>query len=79
MTDTKIAIFKNRKIRKTIYKDEWWFVIADVIVALTDSSNPNQYLKNMRNRDEGFSELFSKGGVQIEPPLALPFTTYIDK
>jgi len=75
VSDTKIAIFRNKEIRKTIHNNEWWFVINDVISALTDSANPNQYLKNMRNRDESFSELFIQGGVQIEPPLALEFKT----
>ena len=64
---TKIAIFKGKEIRKTIYKNEWWFVIVDVIEALTDSANPKQYLKNMLNRDE---ELI-KGWVQIEHPLLI--------
>ena len=64
---TKIAIFKGKKIRKTIYNNEWWFVIVDVVEALTDSANPKQYLKNMLNRDE---ELF-KGWVQIEHPLLI--------
>src|SRR3989339_1018817 len=64
---TKIAIFRNRKIRKTIYKNEWWFVITDVITALTDSQNPKQYLKNMLNRDEELA----KGWVQIEHPLLI--------
>lgn len=72
---TKIAIFRQREIRKVIYKNEWWFVINDVIVALTDSSSPAQYLKNIRKRDEIFNELFTKGGGQIEPPLALTFQT----
>ncbi len=75
MENTKIAIFRKKEIRKTIYKNEWWFVIADVVVALTDSKNPNQYLKNMRNRDKSFSELFIRGGVQFEPPLTLEFKT----
>lgn len=64
---TKIAIFKGKQIRKTIFKNEWWFVITDVIVALTDSANPKQYLKNILNRD---LEL-SKGWVQIEYPLSI--------
>ena len=33
---TKIALFRRKEIRKTIYKNEWWFDINDVIVALTD-------------------------------------------
>ncbi|KKR81459.1 MAG: Prophage antirepressor [Candidatus Daviesbacteria bacterium GW2011_GWA1_41_61] len=64
---TKIAIFRNRKIRKTIYQNEWWFVITDVIAALTDSQNPKQYLKNMLNRDDELA----KGWVQIEHPLLI--------
>lgn len=67
MTDTKIAIFKNKKIRKTIHKDEWWFVIVDVIAALTDSVQPEGYIKDMRRRD---TEL-SKGWVQIATPLSV--------
>jgi len=64
---TKIAIFRNRRIRKTIYKNEWWFAITDVIAALTDSQNPKQYLKNMLNRDEELA----RGWVQIEHPLLI--------
>ena len=77
MTDEhdRIAVFRQKEIRRTFHKDEWWFVIVDVVVVLTDSSNPSQYLKNMRRRDAAFDELFVKGGVQIEPPLALDFQT----
>ncbi|OGD63066.1 phage antirepressor protein [Candidatus Berkelbacteria bacterium RIFCSPLOWO2_01_FULL_50_28] len=74
----KIAIFQKKEVRKVIHKNEWWFVINDIIVALTDSANPAQYLKNIRNRDIELNSLFEpveKGGVQIEPPLALSFDT----
>ncbi|HEX7018005.1 MAG TPA: hypothetical protein VF209_03810 [Patescibacteria group bacterium] len=36
---TKIALFQKKEVRKTIYKNEWWFVVEDVVVALTDSVN----------------------------------------
>lgn len=62
---TKIAIFRNKQIRKTIHKNEWWFVIVDVIEALTDSVQPEGYLKDMRRRD---TEL-EKGWGQIATPL----------
>lgn len=75
----KIAIFQRKEIRKQLHNGEWWFVIVDVIVALTDSTDPPQYLKRMRSRDAELANLFDstpdKGGVQIEPPLALPFDT----
>lgn len=67
METTKIALFKGKTIRKTIHKNEWWFVVTDVIEALTDSTNPKQYLKNMLNRDEELA----KGWVQIEHPLLI--------
>lgn len=74
----KIAVFQQKEIRKQLHNDEWWFVINDVIAVLTDSENPAQYLRNLRNRDEELSELFEsveKGVVQIEPPLGLVFDT----
>lgn len=37
--DKKIAIFRNRQIRRVIYKNEWWFSVVDVISALTDEQN----------------------------------------
>ncbi len=64
---TKIAFFKGQKIRKTLFQNEWWFVIVDIIGVLTDSANPKQYLKNMLNRDEELA----KGWVQIEHPLLI--------
>lgn len=45
VTTSKIAIFKGRQIRKTIHNNEWWFVVNDIISVLTDSVNPNDYLK----------------------------------
>lgn len=42
-TITKIAIFKKKRIRKTIHQDEWWFSVVDVIEALTDSVDARDY------------------------------------
>jgi hypothetical protein len=39
MQDNHIAIFKGKKIRKTIYNKEWWFSVVDVVQALTDQSD----------------------------------------
>jgi len=63
----KIAIFQKKEIRKTIHNNEWWFVIEDVVLALTDSKNPRAYIKDMRRRD---SEL-AKGWGQIATPLSI--------
>ena len=67
MESTKIALFKGKKIRKTLHKNEWWFVINDIIEALTDSVQPDGYIKDMRRRDEELS----KGWGQIATPLKI--------
>lgn len=64
---TKIAIFRKKEVRKTIHKNEWWFVVEDVIVALTDSANPKDYLNKMRKRDKELA----KGYGQIVTPLSV--------
>lgn len=50
MFSIKISIFKGKEIRKTIYKNEWWFSVVDVISVLTDSANPNDYWYKMKMR-----------------------------
>jgi len=67
MEPTKIAVFRGKQIRKTIHKDEWWFVIVDVVAALTDSVQPDGYIKDMRRRDPELG----KGWGQIATPLVV--------
>ena len=67
MDDTKIALFKGRKIRKTLYKNEWWFVVEDVVSALTDTVNPKDYINKMRHRDPELA----KGYGQIVHTLSI--------
>jgi len=64
---TRIAIFKGKKVRKIISQNEWWFVIADVVFALTDSIQPDGYIKDMRRRDPELS----KGWGQIATLLSV--------
>ena len=47
---TKIAIFRQKEIRKVIYKNEWWFSVVDVIGALTNSNKPRVYWNTMKVR-----------------------------
>jgi len=63
----KIVVFESREIRRTLHNDEWWFVVVDVVSALTDSADPTQYVNRMRQRD---LEL-SKGWVQIVHTLSI--------
>jgi len=66
--NTSIAIFEGTQIRKTYQKDQWWFVVEDVIQALIDSNDPKQYIKRVRSRDPELS----KGWVQIVHTLMVP-------
>ena len=56
MTKREISkLFEDRKIR-TVWDDKeekWYFSIVDVVVVLTDSADPKQYIKRMKSRDEG--------------------------
>lgn len=68
METTQIALFKGKKIRKTLHKNEWWFVVEDVVLVLTDSVNVKDYINKMRARDEELS----KGYGQIVHTLEVP-------
>ncbi len=65
--ETKLAIFNGKGIRRTLHNNEWWFVITDVVSALTDSVNSSDYIKKMRSRDKELS----KGWGQIVTPLSI--------
>jgi DNA-damage-inducible protein D len=65
--ETRIAVFKGKSIRKTLFNDEWWFVIEDIVIVLTDSSDPKQYIQRMKQRDPELS----KGWVQIVHTLVV--------
>ncbi len=61
---TKIALFQGRKIRKTIYKNEWWFSVIDVIEALTGTERPRKYWNDLKKKliSEGYFEVSEKIG-----------------
>jgi len=46
----KIAIFKGKKIRKTIYQKEWWFSVVDICGVLTDSLDAGAYWRKLKQR-----------------------------
>ena len=48
--ETKIAIFKGKEVRKTIFENEWWFSVVDVIEVLTDSNRPRDYWYRLKKR-----------------------------
>jgi len=58
-TTTKIAVFKGRKMRKTIYNNEWWFSVIDIVEALTGTERPRKYWGDLKKKiiDEGYFEV----------------------
>ena len=39
-----IILFKEQKIRRGWYKNEWWFSVVDVVEALTESPDAGAVL-----------------------------------
>ena len=66
-TINALSVFEGSKIRKVWQNEEWWFVLEDIVVALTNSNDVKQYINRMRQRDEELS----KGWVQIVHTLSI--------
>jgi prophage antirepressor-like protein len=64
---SNIKLFESKQIRSVWNEEEqkWYFVVEDVVLVLTDSKDPKQYVKRMRQRDKELA----KGWVQIVPTL----------
>ncbi|KKR66865.1 MAG: hypothetical protein UU09_C0044G0003 [Microgenomates group bacterium GW2011_GWA2_40_6] len=62
--NTKIALFEAKKIRKLIYRDEWWFSIIDIIEFLTETYRPRKYWNDLKAKliREGYIEVSEKIG-----------------
>ena len=50
--ETSIKLFESKKIRSLWNEEEekWYFSIVDIFGILTDSPNPNNYWKVLKNR-----------------------------
>ena len=59
--ENALVVFEDKEVRRTWHDDEWWFVIEDVVCALTNSADPKQYIQKMKQRDE----VLAQGWVQI--------------
>ena len=66
--EQRIALFQRKAVRRVIHNNEWWFVVVDVVAALTDSTNPTDYFNKVRQRDPELA----KGYGQIVHPLLVP-------
>ena len=73
--NTNIISFQNQKVRRIEYNGEWWFSIVDIVAILTDSTNPTDYIKKVKQRD---NEL-QKGWGQIITPFPIQTNGGIQK
>ncbi len=64
-----IKLFEQKQIRSLWNETDQklYFVVEDVVAALTDSNDPKQYVKRMKQRDPELS----KGWVQFVPTLEM--------
>lgn len=66
--EKRIALFQRKEVRRVIHNNEWWFVVVDVVAALTDAADPTDYLNKVRRRDPELA----KGYGQFVHPLLIP-------
>jgi DNA-damage-inducible protein D len=66
---SNIKLFESKQIRSVWNEKEqkWYFSVQDVVQALTDSTNPADYIKKIRKRDIELSQ----GWGQIVTPLPI--------
>lgn len=65
LPENHLAVFQEKTIRRTWHNEQWWFAIVDVVAILTDSVQPEGYVKDLRRRDKELA----KGWGQIATPL----------
>lgn len=46
-----LSIFEGKKIRKVWHKEEGWFSVVNIVEALTDSTNPQNYWNMLKARE----------------------------
>lgn len=66
--ESKLVVFKDKKIRRILLENEWYFAVVDVVAALTDCNKPRDYwsrLKKGEHSDEKeyMSEIFNTEGL----------------
>ena len=54
--EKSLIVFQSKDIRRTWFKDKWYYVIEDIVYAITESKNPKDYLNKIKKRDLGLSE-----------------------
>src|SRR3989344_96122 len=66
----RLVVFQDKRIRRILHREEWYFSVVDIIAALTESKDPRNYWKVLKHRlhQEG-SEAVTKCN-QLKLPAA---------
>ncbi len=51
-SDKALAVFQGKQIRRVWHNDEWFFSVIDVVEALTDSADSNDYWYRLKKREQ---------------------------
>ena len=70
-----IVEFQETTIRRVWHNEEWWLAIVDVVGVLSDSVQPEGYVKDLRRRDPELA----KGWGQIATPLRVPTACVVQR
>ena len=62
----KIILFQSCKTRRVWHDGQWHFSLVDIVGVLTDSSNPTDYLKKIRKRDDELGFYIGTNCPQVE-------------
>ena len=52
----KIIVFENKNIRRIWFDDQWFYVVEDIVYAITESVNSKDYINKLKKRDLGLLE-----------------------
>lgn len=68
--EAKAAMLQNKEIRKTMYRNEWWFSVVDVCAAITDSPDAGAYWRELKQRlkQEGWESVTFCHGLKLPTP-----------
>ncbi|MFZ3207546.1 MAG: Bro-N domain-containing protein [Geobacteraceae bacterium] len=68
--ESKLVVFNDKQIRRTMHNGEWWFSIVDVCSVLTESANAGAYWRKLKQRlnEEGSEVVTFCHGLKLIAP-----------
>jgi len=75
--ETKLIVFQNKQIRRTLNNGEWWFSVVDVCGVLTESADAGAYWRKLKQRlkMEGSEVVTNCHGLKLEAADGKKYTT----